>query len=351
MLDPTKGLIFTFEEWTALLFLLVGILLFRKPISRIIDRLNQSYPWISAGKRRILIQLAVVLLGASAISLVFYVPSSLYINKYGVPAFYQNILDKKAELNALDDHLEEPRHRPKDEWELSDFMIGVAEVSFFCLLLIFVVEETFGYLHRQSLKKLELQTLLKEQAQLKASVLKKQLDPHFMFNTLNVLSGLIYQDVDKAAQFIKELSTVYRYVLEQSEELVSTIEQEFKFLDSYLYLLKIRFDNKIPVSIHIPPDRNDWLIPSMTLELLVENAIKHNVFDREQPLYLNFSVENDQLIVKNNLQLRGSSTESLGLGLSNLKKRLELLSIQDYRFSVEGEDFVAVVPLINPEDV
>ncbi|MEM8891085.1 MAG: sensor histidine kinase, partial [Bacteroidota bacterium] len=188
-------------------------------------------------------------------------------------------------------------------------------------------------------------------AQLKASVLSKQLDPHFMFNTLNVLSGLIYQDVDKSAQFIKELSKVYRYVLEQSEELVSTVEQEFQFLESYLYLLKIRFDDKIPVSFDIPANRKKWLLPSMTLELLVENAIKHNVVDREQPLHLHFSIKNDELIVKNNLQRRTNINSSLGLGLSNLKKRLELLGKDNYSFLVLGNEFVAIVPLIDPKDV
>ena len=139
--------------------------------------------------------------------------------------------------------------------------------------------------------------------------------------------------------------------MEQSEELVSTIEQEFEFLESYMYLLKIRFDDKIPVTIDIPPNRKNWLIPSMTIELLVENAIKHNMIEREHPLHMHFYIVNEKLIVKNNFQKRNSFAESLGVGLSNLKKRLELLGVKYYSFDVVGNEFVAVVPLINPEDV
>jgi two-component system LytT family sensor kinase len=210
---------------------------------------------------------------------------------------------------------------------------------------------SYRYLNRQSQKKIELEKILKEQAQLKANVLKKQLDPHFMFNTLNVLSGLVYQDADKSAQFIKELSRVYRYVLEQSEELVSTVKQEFNFLESYLFLLKIRFEDKISITIDIPSNRKDWLLPSMTLELLVENAVKHNVVDSERPLYLNFSIKNNQLVVKNNLQQRNNFKESLGLGLKNLKTRLDLLGKKNYHFGIVENDFVAIIPFINPKDV
>jgi len=351
ILNPTKGLIFSLEEWTGLLLLLLGVLVFRNPIARAIDKLNHFYSWSAAPKRRIVVEFCLIFLCTALISFVIYLPTSRYIKQHGIPEFYQQVLDKTDEINAKDNSPSDLKDFSKEDWEFSDFMAAVVEGSFFCFLLIFVVEEIAGYINLEARKKLELQTLLKEQAQLRASVLQKQLDPHFMFNSLNVLTGLIYQDVDDSAQFIKELSKVYRYVLEQSEELVSTVEQEFQFLESYLYLLKIRFDDKIPVTIDVPHNRKDWLLPSMTLELLVENAIKHNIVDREQPLHLNFSIKNDQLFVRNNLQRRNSFKESLGLGLNNLKKRLELLGENNYSFAAEGNEFVATVPLINPEDV
>lgn len=347
MLNPTKGIVFVFEESSLLLLFLLGVVLFRNLIAKIIRKLNQLFPWATAIKRRIFMEIILIVLASSIISFAIYLPSSFYFDKYGIPTFYQEIEEKQNEINAIDDG----KTDLNDEWQFSDFMARIMEGSFFCLLLIFVVEEIYAYLNIQSQKKLELQTLLKEQAQLKASILKKQLDPHFMFNTLSVLSGLVYQDVDKSTQFIKELSNVYRYVLEQSEELVSTVEQEFEFLESYMYLLKIRFDNKIPITINIPPNRNDWLMPSMTIELLVENAVKHNIVDRERPLHLHFLIENNLLIVKNNFQKRNNFTASLGVGLSNLKKRLELLGVKNYSFGVVGNEYVAIVPLINPENV
>lgn len=350
-INPSKGFIFTLEEWGALFLLFLCVVLFRNLITKIVERFNQLYPWGTALKRRILAQIGIILLGTSIISAVIFVPTSYYLSKHGIPAFYQKILDKKEELKVMnDEHKKPPKNLDKATKPLNVLAI-VVEVSFFCLLLIFVLEETYGYLNLQAQKKLELETLEKEQAQLKASVLSKQLDPHFMFNTLNVLSGLIYQDVDKSAQFIKEFAEVYRYVLEQSEELVSTVEQEFQFLESYMYLLQIRFDDKIPITIDIPSNRKDWFLPSMTLELLVENAIKHNVVDEEQPLHLSFSIKNDQLIVKNNLQRRNNFVKSFGLGLKNLKKRLDLLGKKNYSFAIVENEFVAIVPLINPKDV
>ncbi len=350
-INPNKGIIFTLEEWVSLILFFIGVVLFKKRIAVFFDKLNLKYPWSTAYKQRILVLLGTLLLSTLIIAAILFIPSSYYIKKHGVPAFYQEVLAKKDEINSRDSDQKKSKRNSDDKWNPIIIFAVVAEAIFFYLLLVVAIEETYGFLNLQSRKKIELEKILKEQAQLKASVLKKQLDPHFMFNSLNVLSGLVYQDPDKSAQFIKELSKVYRYVLEQSEELVSTVEQEFNFLDSYLFLIKIRFDNKIPITIDIPNNRKDWLLPSMTLELLVENAIKHNVVDSERPLKLNFSIENDRLIVKNNLQLRNTFTESLGLGLKNLKTRLDLLGEKNYHFGIVENEFVAIIPLINPEDV
>ena len=351
VINPSKGLIFILEESVMLFLFLIGFLLFRNLVARIVEKLNHTYPWRTALGKRILVQVGIILLSTFIISTVILLPSVYYLNKNGVPEFYQKIVVKKNEINAKGDWPKRLTKNIIDDWQLSDLItvIGKATISF--LLLLFILEEGYVYFSSKSRKKLELETLKKEQAQLKANVLSKQLDPHFMFNTLNVLSGLVYKDPDKSVQFIKELSQVYRYVLEQSEELVSTVEQEFHFLESYMYLLKIRFDDKIPVTIDIPADKKKWLMPSMTLELLVENAIKHNVVDRERPLNLHFTIKNDQLIVKNNLQLRNDISNSLGIGLDNLKKRLDLLDEKKYSFNVVGNEFVAIVPLINPKDV
>lgn len=351
LIDPEKGLTYIVEESLALLLIIVGTVVLRKPVRRLIDRLNTKLPWNLAPLRRLGVELGIVVGAAILITTVTSGPLSLYVNKNGIPPVYVNVLEKKSDTHNRT-HPESPEPRDfQQEWTVGDFALGMLEGSAFCFLFLFVVEEAFGFQDRQSKRLLDQQVLLKEQAQLRATVLQKQLDPHFMFNTLNVLSGLIYQDVDRSAQFIKDLSKVYRYVLEQSEELVSTIEQEFRFLQSYIFLLKIRFDDKLHISINMSEDRKDWLIPSMTLELLVENAIKHNVIDHERPLHLVLNVEENYLIVENNLQPRENIKTSVGVGLKNLKKRLELLEQDNYQFSVVGNKYVAVIPLINPDEV
>jgi len=353
--NPAKGLIYVVEESFALAMIILGVIVLNRPIKRFINWLNIKYSWKTAVKRRIGIELMTIVIGASMISAAFTVPLSLYVESYGVPQFYADVLDAKTASRDAYQHHKGPNTAKKidyrKDWKTSDFGKGVLQGSLLCLLIIFVIEEAYDRQERQAQKILDQQILLKEQAQLRANVLKKQLDPHFMFNTLNVLSGLIYKDLDGSAQFIKELSKVYRYVLEQSEELVSTIEKEFQFLDSYLFLLKIRFEEKIHININVAKTYREWLIPSMTLELLVENAIKHNVIDQSSPLQIGISIHNDKLVVTNNLQLRNSRAESLGVGLSNLRKRLELLELGDYSFEAVDNQFVAIIPLLSPDNV
>ena len=199
---------------------------------------------------------------------------------------------------------------------------------------------------RRNDEKIHKEALLKEHALMQANILQKQLNPHFMFNSLNVLSGLIHEDIDKSERFIKELSQIYRYTLEHSEAIVSTLEEEIEYITSYFYLLKIRFEEKLYYTIKLPKTFMLYKIPTLTLEVLVENAVKHNIVSKTSPLKIEIFTKDDCLMVKNNLQIRTDSVQSHGVGLRNLRKRLELLGIHKASFEQEGDYFVACVPLL-----
>lgn len=159
--------------------------------------------------------------------------------------------------------------------------------------------------------------------------LKDQLNPHFLFNSLNVLSNLVYDNPDTAAGFIRQLSQIYRYVLDvQHEELVS-VRWELEFAENYLALQKIRFEEGLQFNITVEKNTAGYL-PPLSLQLLLENAIKHNEASRAKPLMITISLQDESLVVTNNLQPRKSiSEESTGIGLANIEKRYALLSTEN----------------------
>lgn len=182
--------------------------------------------------------------------------------------------------------------------------------------------------------------------------LKKQLNPHFLFNSFNSLSALIHIDVYKAEAFLQELSNVYRYNLDYSEELVVPVEKELEFIKSYMTLQRIRFKEGITINYHIDAPKMKHLIPPMTLELLVENAIKHNIVGKSNPLIINIITLDDLIIVENNFQPKKSiinKKTSLSIGLKNLKNQYELIHPKIPTFNIENEKYVARIPLITPD--
>ncbi len=178
--------------------------------------------------------------------------------------------------------------------------------------------------------------------------LKDQLNPHFLFNSLNTLTNLVYQDKDKAAQFIQQLSRVYRYLLEvQQEELVS-LEAEVKFAGNYLGLQKLRFGENLQFSIDYIS--KSALVPPLTLQLLLENAIKHNVISQEAPLKIEVYEKDDMLEVKNSLNRKITfAEESTGVGLKNINARLAYFKTQ-LQIVATDEAFLVKVPLLKSQE-
>jgi len=216
------------------------------------------------------------------------------------------------------------------------------------IIIILIYEGVFLF---RAWKRTLLQTehLEKEQMRSQYKSLKDQVNPHFLFNSLNALTSLVHKDSDKAEQFILQLSKVYRYVLDNGEAFSVELKEELAFLESYFFLHQIRFGANIELKLDLDASTLQRRLPPLTLQLLVENAIKHNIVSSEKPLIIELFVKEDLLVVKNNLQLRGDREESSGIGLKNLKERYRLLSGLVPEFKINGVSYEAKVPLLEVE--
>ena len=188
--------------------------------------------------------------------------------------------------------------------------------------------------------------LKRENLLAKYEALKNQVNPHFLFNSLNTLSGVVEQKPELSTAFIKKLSDIYRYVLEQSDQEVVSINQEMKFVDDYIFLLKMRFGDALIFNVDLSPDSNIQIVP-LGLQMLVENAIKHNIISDELPLKIDINIENEFIVVKNNSQQKNTVIfKNEPLGLENLKKRYAYLSGLSIEIISSKDEFVVKLPII-----
>ena len=188
----------------------------------------------------------------------------------------------------------------------------------------------------------------KESAQAQFAALKNQVSPHFLFNSLSILSSLVQVDADLSEKFIDQLSRAYRYILEQKDNELVTLKTELEFIQAYVFLLKIRFDSKFDVAINVPETLwTQYKIAPLTLQLLVENVVKHNQMSSERPLHVQIRVEKDNLVVENVLQPREQTdASSTGVGLQNIVNRYALLTPRPVSIGPDEGMFVVKIPLL-----
>jgi LytS/YehU family sensor histidine kinase len=156
----------------------------------------------------------------------------------------------------------------------------------------------------------------------------------------------VYKDQDKAVEFINQLSKVYRYLLDNHSNELVTLQTELEFIHSYTYLLSIRFDKNIKFSIEVPSDKLSLMVPPMSLQMLVENAIKHNEISEEQPLSVFIGIHGNKIKVMNNFQLRSNREESSKTGLRNIKERYKYFSNEEVEVIQSPRSFIVQIPLI-----
>lgn len=205
--------------------------------------------------------------------------------------------------------------------------------------VIFLVVQWLDALKRE--RKLKEQSLIFHN-----ETLKNQVNPHFLFNSLNTLSSLITTNPEVAEKFLNRLSSIYRYILDNSQKNKVPLEQELDFISSYFDLYKIRDEEKILLTIDTP-DISDFNIVPVSLQILIENAIKHNKATHENPLKISIYIENNKIVVRNNLQRMAVQKKSTGIGLKNLAERVKLMTGELLIIEETRTDYVVKVPLMS----
>lgn len=223
-------------------------------------------------------------------------------------------------------------------------------IIFLILSIVIIFHEFMNSLKTQEDLSLQSEILRRKNIEAEYQMLKNQISPHFLFNNLSVLSSLVYKDPEKSDEFIKEFSQIFRYILELKNETVVKVSKELHFLDSYIYLLKMRFESSIEFDQNISVDKLDFLLPPLSTQFLIENAVKHNRIDAKNHLKVEIFIEGDYLIIRNNLKARTEDVPSTGQGLKNLTDKYLIICDKSPQFGAVNGHYVAKIPLITPED-
>lgn len=276
--------------------------------------MDKKFSWSHKPVSRLTISFNLIIVIAFFITLIAY---GLLINIWNYPLKYFSL----------------------DFWSIT--LRGVMSLS-----LIYTIEEAFRFMRRVSDLSLKAEKRKSEQIKVKLEVLKKQINPHFLFNCFNVLAELVHVDSEKSDEFVTEMGKIYRYVLDQNKDFVVTLGEELEFIQSFIFLQQIRFEKNLVFKTDIGKKYFEYYVPPLTLELLVENAIKHNQISSHSPLVIEITVEGDFLIVKNNYQPRQTNIPSNRIGLKNLREQYELISEKQPEFLKENGYYIARVPLL-----
>lgn len=228
-----------------------------------------------------------------------------------------------------------------DNERIQNFYFGIWAT----LSVIVTFHIIYFYNRYQKTKVKESQIVAKNQTA-KFESLKNQLDPHFLFNSLNVLTSLIGENPNQAEKFTTKLSKVYRYVLEQKDKDLTSVEEELKFAKSYMQLLQMRFEEAIEYNVPDKVSDPDLKIIPLSLQLLLENAVKHNVITSEKPLRIDIYEHNGYLVVENTVNPKASLEKSTKVGLSNIKQRYELVSSNKVSIVNDKKTFKVKLPLL-----
>jgi len=214
------------------------------------------------------------------------------------------------------------------------------------LLLISLLEGWMFFEESKMLKR-ESEKLKEDIKSLHYEILKSQINPHFLFNSLNVLSGLVRTDKNMSIMFIDEFATIYRYILDYLEEPLVSLKNEIDFSKSYIELQKIRFGDSLSYRVEICEEYYLMELPTLSLQLVLENIFNHNVINEKNPLEIFIYIKNNSVYVENVLQPKQSRSYSTGIGQKNLFKRYSLYTKKQPVFSILNDKYLSILPLIN----
>ncbi len=214
-------------------------------------------------------------------------------------------------------------------------------------LLFHLINAIFFYFKEYEQKLLEAEQLKNITAQAELQLVKSQINPHFLFNNLNVLSALVMQNNKEANKFIEAFSQVYRYILNNQDKELVAVENELNFIEPYIFLLEKRFGNGLKIRVEVPEKYNNHFIIPASLQMLIENAIKHNIATKINPLQILLHANgNNTIEVSNNLQLRAVVENSTEIGLKNIAKRYKLVSGKEVLVNKTDAEFKVTLPLL-----
>ncbi|WP_109697615.1 sensor histidine kinase [Chitinophaga deserti] len=305
------GVRFTREPrytWLAFAFSVAITALFWMGNRWIIIQFRRKFPLLSQARKRI----AFTVLG-------MFVFTFAVSNFNGVtPPFWSNIQLPYPDLNVL---------------------------SMINTLLIAGIYEVIWYQAQLRLSMHGQEELRNESLQAQIRALKSQVDPHFLFNNLNTLSSVVHSDPDKAEHFIQQLSKLYRHMLEVQETTLISVKEELGLLEAYVYLLKTRFGDNLLVTIDVPDAYHERKIIPFALQIVVENAMKHNIVSAAKPLNVRIEVVQEKIVVTNNLQRKLHGVASTGKGLENINSRVRLLRGQEVEHVITADQFIVLLPI------
>lgn len=280
----------------------------------IMTLLSRYYPWQSRSRRRLLMQLLLSTLYSALIELVQYYFICISLGW----------------------------HR----FDINEMAMGVF-VTVVIALFFNAVYAGYFFFRQWNETRVLAEQFKREQLQSEFEALKNQVNPHFLFNSLNTLTSLIEERSEDATRFVHQLASVYRYVLTQRDKETVALKDELDFVNAYVFLNQVRFGENLQVRIEVPEHKLQRHMVTLTLQMLVENAIKHNIISRDKPLHITIGVEENKLYVSNNLQPKTIVKGSNGVGLSNISYRYAYLAPEPVEVLRNEQVFRVDVPLLD----
>ncbi|MGA0559815.1 sensor histidine kinase [Larkinella sp. VNQ87] len=306
------------DDWRIPFFFILGSVLVWETNRWGIILSRRKYPELTQTLRRIVYQLSWFVFFASLIR----ITQTFFYELIGIWPSEESLLFKPYFFNTLVS------------------VVGTVQIAAYYEGVYLYQRWKITYTEAQELKKVNLQSQLDS--------LKTQINPHFLFNNLNSLSSLITSDTDQAERFVDELSSVYRYLLQQNNRDLCPLTDEVNFIMAYFHLLKTRYGDGIFLETQIEPHYLTYLIPPLTLQILLENAIKHNIIAVSRPLTIRLYTEEGHLFVENNIQKKKVAVPSNQIGLQNIMIKYKLLAHSPVTIRYDEHTFLVGVPLLAP---